>query len=407
MDRALIDHRSPEFAALTRDVLPKLRQVFETRDGAVVLYPTSGTGAWEAALVNVLRPGDRVLSFDCGYFAGGFAQAARNLGFEVDEVRLRWGQTIPAAGVEERLRSDDGARRYRAVLAMHNETSTGVRSDVGAIRRGMDAAGHDALLVVDAVSSLASMPFCFDEWRVDVALAASQKGLMLPPGIAVLCVSLRAIEAGAEGGSPRNFFDWRPIMRDNAVGFFPYTPATLMLFGLRAALEMLVDEEGLEAVYARHHRLAAGVRAAVGSWGLSTLCEDPAYSSETLTAIVVPDAVDSNDVVRVARERFGLSLGVGLGRLKGGVFRIGHLGSLNELEVLGAVAGVEMALHELSLGIDIGAGVEACEREFVSAHTGAKVPSAPSAGSNVARSGIRKRRMLEQMPSPSIQFEDA
>jgi alanine-glyoxylate transaminase/serine-glyoxylate transaminase/serine-pyruvate transaminase len=365
MDRSVIDHRSPEFAKLTREILPKLRAVFGTQDGAVIVYPASGTGAWEAALVNVLEPGDRVLSFNSGYFSAGFADAARNLGYAVDEVPLRWGQAIPPAEVEQRLRDDSRSDPYRAVLVVHNETSTGVLSDVAAIRQAVDAAGHNALLIVDAVSSLASVPFCFDKWRVDVGLAGSQKGLMLPPGLGILCAGSRAIEAGDTGGSPRNFFDWRPILRDNAAGFFPYTPATQMLFGLRTALQMLVDEEGLEAVFARHHRLASGVRAAVEAWGLSALCEDPACSSETLTAVVVPKDHDSGNVVDHARDRYGLSLGVGLGHLKDRTFRIGHVGSLNELEVLGTLAVIEMTLEELDIRVAVGAGTEACQRSFL------------------------------------------
>jgi alanine-glyoxylate transaminase/serine-glyoxylate transaminase/serine-pyruvate transaminase len=364
MDRSVIDHRSPDFATIIREVLPKLRQVFGTGDGAIAIYPTSGTGAWEAALVNVLRPGDRVLSFDCGHFSARFAEAASRLGFVVDRVSLRWGQEVSPKDVEDRLRSD-GPDRYKAVLIVHNETSTGVMSDVGAIRRSMDAAGHDALLIIDAVSSIASVPFKFDEWRVDVALTGSQKGLMLPPGLGVICAGPRAVAVARQGGSPRNFFDWRPVLRDNEAGFFPYTPATLLMFGLRVALQILVDEEGLESVFDRHQRLAAGVRAAVQAWALSALCENPDFASETVTAVVVPDGLDSRDMVRHARERYGLSLGVGLGHLKERVFRIGHLGSLNETEVIGALGTIEMCFCELGMEIEVGAGVQACQRLFL------------------------------------------
>jgi alanine-glyoxylate transaminase/serine-glyoxylate transaminase/serine-pyruvate transaminase len=363
MDRPVVDHRSPEFAALTREVLPGLREVFGTSRGAVVLYPASGTGAWEASLVNVLAPGDRVLAFNYGHFSALFAQTARNLGFEVDEVPLRWGQELPPDEVERRLRADRGPRPYRAVLVVHNETSTGVRSDVRAIRQAVDAVGHPALLIVDTVSSLASMEFRFDAWGVDIALTGSQKGLMLPPGLGILCVSPRAQEVAQTGGSPRNFFDWRPILRDNEAGFFPYTPATLLLFGLREALAMLF-EEGLPAVFARHRRLADGVREAVRAWNLQILCENPACYSDTLTTVVVPQGVDSAVVIDRARERFGLSLGAGLGRLKGRAFRIGHLGSLNELEVLATVGGVELALLESGVAVELGSGVAACQRVF-------------------------------------------
>lgn len=365
MDRPVIDHRGPEFAALTKAILPPLRAVFGTREGAVVIYPSSGTGVWEASLVNVLAPGERILAFNYGHFSALFAQTARNLGYAVDEVPLRWGQALPAEEVEARLRDDRGDRPYAAILVVHNETSTGVTSDIAAIRAAIDRAGHDALLVVDAVSSLASIPFRFDEWRVDVALTGSQKGLMLPPGIGIVCAGPRALARGERGGAPRNFFDWRPIVRDNAAGFFPYTPATLLLFGLREALAMLVEEEGLEAVYARHEALAAGVRAAVVAWGLENLCEDPAHYSNTLTAVVMPVGIDSDAVIRTARERFGLALGVGLGRIKGKVLRIGHLGALNELEVLATLGGVELALVESGVALDLGRGVAACQRAFV------------------------------------------
>jgi alanine-glyoxylate transaminase/serine-glyoxylate transaminase/serine-pyruvate transaminase len=373
MDRAVIDHRGPEFAALTKEVLPLLRTVFGTTGGAAggepILYPASGTGAWEAALVNVLSPGDRVLAFTYGHFSAQFAQTARNLGFRVDEVPLPWGQPLPPDDLGRRLKADDPSSPYKAILAVQNETSTGVLSDVGAIRAAIDAAGHDALLIVDAVSSLGSTPFRLDEWRVDVALAGSQKGLMLPPGMALLCVGPRAREAAEKGGSPRHFFDWRPILRDNAAGFFPYTPATLLLFGLREALVMLVEEEGLENVYARHERLASGVRAAVRAWagaGCGILCESETHHSPTLTAVTMPSGIDSDTVIRHARERFGLSLGVGLGQIKGKVLRIGHLGALNELEVLGTLGGVELALRECGVRLELGSGVAAAQRAFLS-----------------------------------------
>jgi alanine-glyoxylate transaminase/serine-glyoxylate transaminase/serine-pyruvate transaminase len=338
----------------------------------VLLYPGSGTGAWESSLVNVLSPGDRALTFNFGQFSAGYGQAARNLGYQVDEVPLRWGQTIPAEEVEARLRADDPANPYRAVLVVHNETATGVTADIAAIRGAMDAAGHDALLLVDAVSSLGSLDVRFDEWRIDVATAASQKGLMLPPGMGIVCASPRAIAIGEKGGSPRHFFDWRPVMRENAVGLFPYTPNTLMLFGLRESLAMLFDES-LPNVFARHHFLAEGVRAAVAAWGLSTLCEDPRFASDTITAVAMPEDMDSNAVVRTARDRFSLSLGLGLGRLNGKAFRIGHLGSLNELEVLATLAGVEMTLAEVGIPLQLGSGVAAAQQRFTLARQAALV----------------------------------
>jgi alanine-glyoxylate transaminase/serine-glyoxylate transaminase/serine-pyruvate transaminase len=358
MDRAVIDHRSPAFATLVRGLLQDLARVFRTERGRVIVYPSSGTGAWEASLVNVLAPGDAVLAFDYGHFSAGFANAARNLGYAVDLVPLRWSQSVPASAVAEHLRPE-----HRAVLVVHNETSTGVRTDVRAVREAIDAKRSDALLIVDTVSSLGSMDFRFDEWRVDVALTGSQKGLMLPPGLGFVCASPRAIEVASHGGSPRNFFDWRPILEDNAAGFFPYTPATLVLFGLREALNMLLAE-GLDAVFARHHRLAEGVRAAVRAWGLGILCEEADAYSDSLTAVVMPAGVDSNAVIARARDRFDLALGVGLGKLRGKIFRIGHLGALGELEVIATLGGVEMALRECGVAVTAGAGVAAAEELF-------------------------------------------
>jgi alanine-glyoxylate transaminase/serine-glyoxylate transaminase/serine-pyruvate transaminase len=266
---------------------------------------------------------------------------------------------VPASAVAEHLRPE-----HRAVLLVHNETSTGVRTNVRVVRDAIDAQRSGALLIVDTVSSLGSMDFRFDEWGVDVALTGSQKGLMLPPGLGFVCASPRAIDVAAVGGSPRNFFDWRPILEDNATGFFPYTPATLALFGLREALDMLLAE-GLDRVFARHHRLARGVRAAVKAWGLEILCEEPDAYSDSLTAVVMPEGLDSNVLIARARERFDLALGVGLGKLRGRIFRIGHLGALNELEVLATLGGVEMALRECGVPIAGGAGVGAAQEQFV------------------------------------------
>jgi alanine-glyoxylate transaminase / serine-glyoxylate transaminase / serine-pyruvate transaminase len=366
MDRPIVDHRSPEFAQLTEDVRVGMRRVFGTRDGAPMLYPASGTGATEAALVNALAPGDRVLTFDYGHFSAGLGVIARKFGFEVDEVKMRWGQAAEPEEIERRLKADSPTRPYRAVLIVHNETSTGVTCDIGAVRRAMDAAGHDALLIVDTVSSLASIEFLMDEWRVDIVICGSQKGLMLPPGLGLLGVSRRALALAAQGGgSPRHFWDWEPIMRENRIGLFPYTPATLMLFGLREALRMLVDEEGLENVYARHRRLADGVRAAVAGWGLEPVCEDPANASNTITAVRVPAGVDSNELTKHARERYELSLGGGIGQLNGQAFRIGHLGALNELEVMATIGGIELSMADLGLGIEPGSGLLACQKSFL------------------------------------------
>lgn len=369
MDRSVIDHRGPEFAQLTEDVRSGLRRVFGTGDGVPLLYPGSGTGATEAAIVNTLAPGDRVLSYSYGSFSIGIGAIARRFGIEVDEVKLRWGQAPAPEDLERRLRADRASGNpYRAILVVHNETSTGVTVDMAGMRRALDAADHDALLIVDTVSSLASIDFRMDDWRVDVVICGSQKGLMLPPGLGILGVSRKAIaHSEKNGGSPRHFWDWAPIIRENRVGLFPYTPATLMLFGLRESLRMLVEEEGLPAVYSRHRRLAEAVRTAVDAWGLSMVCEDRANASNTITAVRVPAGVDSNELTRTARERYALSLGGGIGDLNGVAFRIGHLGALNELEVLATLAGAELTFAAMGMDVEVGSGVVAAQRHFLQA----------------------------------------
>jgi alanine-glyoxylate transaminase/serine-glyoxylate transaminase/serine-pyruvate transaminase len=376
MDRPIPDHRGPEMPALVAEVREGLRAVFQTRTGEVVLFPGSGTGAWEASIVNTLEPQDRVLAFDVGQFSRLYAECARRFGVEVDLVPCRWGTGVPAEVVYDRLRADR-QHAYRAVLVVHNETSTGVTSDVAAVRAAMDEAGHPALLLVDVVSSLGSIDFRFDEWKVDVALCGTQKGLMLPPGMAILCVSPRALERSERVHSPRYFFDWRPMVAENRRGYFPYTPATLLLYGLREALRMLL-EEGLSNVFARHARLAEGVRRAVRAWGLKILCEDPREFSNTLTAVVVPEGFDADRVLQVAEQRLHLSLGTGLGPLRGRIFRIGHLGWLNELEVLATVAGVELALHLAGVPVPLGGGVSSCQRFFADCLAGQAAQAAPA-----------------------------
>jgi alanine-glyoxylate transaminase/serine-glyoxylate transaminase/serine-pyruvate transaminase len=357
MDRPVPDHRGPELPSLVAEIRAGLRSVFKSEKGEPVIFPGSGTGAWEASLVNTLSPGERVLSFQNGHFAKLYGDAARQLGMHVDDVKLRWGDAVTQSDVEANLKPE-----HRAVLVVHNETSTGVTTDLAAVRRGIDRSGHDPLLLVDVVSSLGSIDFRMDEWRVDVALTGTQKGLMLPPGGAILCVAPRALQAAEKSRTPRYFYDWRPVIRDMQQGFFPYTPATLLLFGLREALRML-SEEGLDQVLARHVRLAQATREAVRAWGLSLLAGDVARASNSLTAVVVND-VDSNTIVKVAAERLNLALGIGLGQLRGRVFRIGHLGSLNELEVLATLAGTELALVYSGQPIELGVGVAAAQRFF-------------------------------------------
>jgi alanine-glyoxylate transaminase/serine-glyoxylate transaminase/serine-pyruvate transaminase len=357
MDRPVPDHRGPEMPALVAEIRTGLRKVFKTENGEPVIFPGSGTGAWEASLVNTLSPGDRVLSFENGHFAKLYADAARALGMQVDEIKLRWGDAVTEKDIEANLKPE-----HRAVLVVHNETSTGVMTDIAAVRRAIDKTGHDPLLLVDVVSALGSIDFRMDEWRVDVALTGTQKGLMLPPGSGILCVGPRAIAAAATNKSQRYFYDWRPVIRDMQQGFFPYTPATLLLFGMREALRMLF-EEGLDEVFARHARLAQATREAARAWGLPLLASDPARASNSLTAVVV-DKVDSNKVVKVAADRLNLALGIGLGQLRGKVFRIGHLGSLNELEVLATLAGTELALLYAGQPMELGVGVAAAQRYF-------------------------------------------
>ena len=350
-----IDHRGPEFAALARAVLSGLKPVFRTT-GPVVAFPASGTGAWEAALVNTLSPGDRVIAFDTGHFAGLWSRMAGSLGLEVDLVPGSWRRGVDPALVHERL-ATDRTHAVRAVMVVHNETSTGVTSDVPAIRAAVDAAGHPALLLVDTVSSLASIDYRHDEWGVDVTVSCSQKGLMLPPGLGFNALGERALAASASAGLPRSYWDWQPMLAANADGHFPYTPPTNLLYGLREALAMLA-EEGLENVLARHRRHAEATRLAVRAWGLEVLCKDPARYSSSLTAVLVGAGNDADEVRRVALERYDLSLGAGLGRLAGRVFRIGHLGALNDLMLAGTLCGIELSLARAGVGTGRG-GVDA------------------------------------------------
>jgi alanine-glyoxylate transaminase/serine-glyoxylate transaminase/serine-pyruvate transaminase len=362
MDRAVADHRGRELPELTYECIAGLKEVFGTSAGHVVFYSGSGSSAWEGSIVNTLSPGSRVLAFNLGFFSHTYAEVARRLGMDVDEVDLDWGLGTPAAVVQEKLAADR-AHTYKAVLVVHNETSTGVTSDVAAVRRAIDAAAHPALLLVDCVSSLGSMDFRMDEWGVDVALTGSQKGLMLPPGMALIAMSPRALERCDQVETPRWTADWRPLLESQRAGFFPNTPPTLLVFGLREALLML-REEGLDNVYRRHARLAEGVRQAVQAWDLGLLCRDAAERSNSLTAVMTPPEVDTDQVLRIAEARLNLSLGNGLARLKGRVFRIGHLGSLNELEVMGTLAGCEMALRLAGMPVEPGSGLVAAQAHF-------------------------------------------
>jgi alanine-glyoxylate transaminase / serine-glyoxylate transaminase / serine-pyruvate transaminase len=336
-----IDHRGPAFAVLARDVLDGLQRVFQTSQ-PVVIYPSSGTGAWEAALVNTLSPGDGVLMFETGHFAMLWRDMALRLGLQVELVPGDWRHGVDPRHVEQTL-AGDRERTIKAVAVVHNETSTGVTSRIAAIRRAIDAAGHPALLLVDTISSLGSLEYRHDEWGVDVTVGCSQKGLMLPPGLGFNAISAKARKAAASARLPRSYFDWEPMVRDNAAGFFPYTPATNLLYGLREAVRMLIDE-GLANVFARHHRFGEATRRAVAAWGLEVLCADPEEYSDVLTAVMMPAGHDADAFRRIVLERFDMSLGAGLGRLKGQIFRIGHLGDFNDLMLAGTLSGVEMGL---------------------------------------------------------------
>ena len=336
-----IDHRGPEFAALGRDVIDGLKRVFQTR-GAVVIYPSSGTGAWEAALVNTLSPGDTVLMAETGHFATLWRDMAARLGVNVDFVPGDWRHGVDPAAIAAKLDADK-ARAIKAVAIVYNETSTGVTSRVADVRAQIDAAKHPALLLVDTISSLGSIDYRHDEWGVDVTVSGSQKGLMLPPGLGFNAVSEKAIAASRTARLPRAYWDWTPMIKDNASGFFPYTPATNLLYGLREALAMLT-EQGLPAVFARHCRHAEATRRAVRAWGLEVLCVNPAEYSSSLTAVLMPDGHDADAFRRVVLDRFDMSLGTGLGQLKGKIFRIGHLGDFNDLMLAGTLSGVEMGL---------------------------------------------------------------
>jgi alanine-glyoxylate transaminase/serine-glyoxylate transaminase/serine-pyruvate transaminase len=339
--QATIDHRGPEFSRLAADVFQGLQTVFKT-SGTVVIYPSSGTGAWEASLVNTLSPGDKVLMFETGYFAALWREVALKLGLEVDFVPGDWRRGVDPAVVEAKLGADRD-RKIRAVAVVHNETSTGATSRVDAVRKAIDRAGHPALLLVDTISSLASIDYRHDEWGVDVTVCCSQKGLMLPPGLGLNAVSAKALEASKAARLPRSYWDWQAMVRDNRAGFFPYTPATNLLYGLRESLRMLF-EEGLDRVFARHLRHAEATRRAVRAWGLEILCRNPAEYSPALTAVVMPEGHDADALRKLILERFDLSLGTGLGQLKGKVFRIGHLGDFNDLMLAGTLCGVEMGL---------------------------------------------------------------
>ncbi len=344
IDFPTIDHRGPEFGVLGKNLLAGMKRVFKSTQSEVVIYPASGTGAWEAALVNTLSPGDRVLMYETGHFATLWQKMATKLGLEVEFIAADWRRGADPEAIEKRLRAD-ADKRIKAVGVVHNETSTGVVSRIAEVRRAIDAAGHPALLMVDTISSLASMDYRHDEWGVDVTVAGSQKGLMLPPGLSFNCISPKALAAAKSARLPRSYWAWDEMIANGKTGYFPYTPATNLLYGLAEALKMLLEEEGLDAVFARHQRHAEATRRAVRGWGLEVFALEPREYSASLTGVLMPAGHDADRVRKVILEAFDLSLGTGLTKLGGKMFRIGHLGDFNDLTLMGTLAGVEMGLE--------------------------------------------------------------
>ncbi len=352
------DHRSPKFPDLIKPLLQDVKKVFKTTEGTVVLFPASGTAMWEAALTNCLSPGDVVLASRFGQFSHLWIDMAQRLGFELQVIECEWGTGVPLDKIEEALKADTG-KKIKAVLACHNETATGVTSDIAGVRRALDAAKHPALLMVDTVSSLASIDFRMDEWGVDCTVSGSQKGFMLPAGLGLLGMSPKALKAMETATSRRCYFDIGDMLRANATGFFPYTPSIPLLYGLKEALAT-IEEEGLENIFARHRYLASGVRTAVTEgWGLKLCAKEPKWYSDTVSAILVPEGFDAAKVILNAYQRYNLSLGAGLSKVAGKVFRIGHLGDLNELSLMSAIAGAEMSMLDNGIPVTPGSGVAA------------------------------------------------
>ncbi|MEL7463736.1 MAG: L-aspartate--glyoxylate aminotransferase BhcA [Pseudomonadota bacterium] len=356
------DHRAPDFVEMLHPLLSDLKRVFKTTAGQVVTFPASGTGGWEAAIANTLSPGDKVLVARYGMFSHKWIDMCQRHDLDVEVIQCAWGEGAPADAFGERLAADK-AREIKAVLVTHNETATGVASDIGAVRRAMDAADHPAMLCVDCVSSLASIDFRMDEWGVDLAVSGSQKGFMLATGMAIVGVSPKAMEATKTAKCARTFFDFNDMTGANAAGGYPYTPPLQLMHGLRASLDMLF-EEGLENVFARHARIAEGVRAAVRAWGLQLCAKEPGLYSNTVSAIYTPDGLNSDELTNHIYDVYGVSFGVGLGQMAGKAFRIGHLGSLTDVMALSGLATVEMAMADLGYPVEMGAGVRAAQEHY-------------------------------------------
>ena len=343
MDRAIIDHRGPEFGELGKRVLDKIKLVFKTSQ-PVVMYPGSGTGAWEAAIVNTLNAGDKVLMFETGQFSSLWWEIAQKFNLDIDFVPGDWRTGVDPKVVEQKL-NEDKDKKIKAVFVVHNETSTGVASRIGEIRKAIDNTNHPALFMVDTISSLASIDYKHEEWKVDVTVGGSQKGLLLPPGLSFNAISGKALEAHKNAKQPKHYWDWKPMLENNKNGFFPFTPATNLVYGLEEALDMLL-EEGLDNVFARHARHGEATRLAVKAWGLEILCKNPEEYSNSLTAVLVPEGCDADHLRKVILDEYDMSLGMGLNKVKGKVFRIGHLGDFNDLMLAGTLSGVEMGLKK-------------------------------------------------------------
>ena len=351
MDRAVIDHRGPEFAEISKSVLEKLKSVFKTT-APVIMYPGSGTGAWESAIVNTLNVGDKVLFFETGEFSIRWYHQAKDLKIDAEIVPGDWRHGIDPKVVAERLAADKD-KKIKAVCVLHNETSTGIVNNIGEIRKAIDSVNHPALFMVDVISSLASIDYRHEEWKVDVTVGGSQKGLLLPPGLSFNAISHKALEASKKATMPKHYWDWHAMLENNKTGFYPYTPATTLIYGLDEALDMLM-EEGLDNVFARHARLAEATRLAVKAWGLEILCKNPAEYSNTLTTVLLPEGYDADNLRKTILDEYNMSLGASFRKVKGKVFRIGHLGDLNEIMLMGVLSGVEMGLTKAKVPFKAG-----------------------------------------------------
>ena len=351
MDRAVIDHRGPEFAEISKSVLEKLKSVFKTT-APVIMYPGSGTGAWESAIVNTLNVGDKVLFFETGEFSIRWYDQAKDLKLDAEIVPGDWRHGIDPKVVAERLAADKD-KKIKAVCVLHNETSTGIVNNIGEIRKAIDSVNHPALFMVDVISSLASIDYRHEEWKVDVTVGGSQKGLLLPPGLSFNAISHKALEASKKATMPKHYWDWNAMLENNKTGFYPYTPATTLIYGLDEALDMLM-EEGLDNVFARHARLAEATRLAVKAWGLEILCKNPAEYSNTLTTVLLPEGYDADNLRKTILDEYNMSLGASFNKVKGKVFRIGHLGDLNEIMLMGVLSGVEMGLTKAKVPFKAG-----------------------------------------------------